>query len=556
MKLKFFICSNFKNRIMKKILLLSFGIFLSVLVFGQQIAKNYVVVETCTEDGCVYCPYAQNGLQYLMDNGYNVIPVHYHYSSSVGNSYGNARMGFYNIPGFPTSYFNGENEQVGGYSGTNNDYKNAYNAEIAKTTSFKCNVLSVYTANDLDYTVKVRIEKVADYSGTIKLITAVTENRVAHNWEGLTYVNYLQRTMVPDNNGTALSMNTGDVDTITLNFSIESSWNTDSLYFVAFVQDMGSKEILQADRKTMSVPAGNNNVIVKTVTYPQDGDVICERSLSPEFQIKNKGFDTLTSCDFILNINGENLDTLHWTGNLPFPEVTLITFDEVSYTQNETNSLTVTAVNPNGVDDDYPDNNEVSIDFTKSDGAPTIVYLDMNTGNWGFEISYALFDDQGVKIDSSGTLYGNQTVADTFELELDRCYYFEIYDSYGNGFNSDDGYCKLLSYSGNELVNISGDFGEISEYNFRTTSVAALRDVTNTNLSVYPNPVDNTLFVKFEDAGNYNVKLFNIAGAEVANRNITNANSTWFDVSSFPQGVYFLTIESATMNISKKVIIK
>jgi hypothetical protein len=167
-----------------------------------------------------------------------------------------------------------------------------------------------------------------------------------------------------------------------------------------------------------------------------------------------------------------------------------------------------------------------------------------------------LFDDQGVKIDSSGTLYGNQTVADTFELELDRCYYFEIYDSYGNGFNSDDGYCKLLSYSGNELVNISGDFGEELDYNFRTTSVAALRDVTNTNLSVYPNPVDNTLFVKFEDAGNYNIKLFNIAGAEVANRNITNANSTWFDVSSFPQGVYFLTIESATMNISKKVIIK
>ncbi len=543
---------------MKKVFLFFLGLILSLLTFGQQVAKNYVVVETCTEDGCGYCPYAQGGLQYLMDNGYNVIPLHYHYSGSVGNSYGNARMNYYNISGFPTSYFNGGNEQVGGYSGTNSDYVTAYNQEISKMSSFKCNVLSTFTSNEIDYTVKIRVEKVADYSGTVKLITAVTENQAPHNWEGLTYVNYLQRTMVPDNNGTALSMNTGDVDTIELNFSINAAWNTDSLFFVAFVQNMGNKEVLQADRKSMSVPAGTNNVILQTIADPNDGDVICETAIYPTITFKNKGTDTLKSCDFIVKINDDILDTVHWTGSMIFSEQKELTLDLVSYNQQDTNTLVVTAVNPNGVVDDYPDNNVASIDFFKSDETSTRIFLSMNTGQWGgSEISYALFDENGVKIDSNVSYSDFQDVVDTFNLDLNKCYYFELYDSYGNGFNNNTGYLKLTDKnSGLVLLNVEGDFGHEADFSFRPVEVAGIDDLTNIGVNIYPIPASNFINIDLKDVGNYSITIFDIDGKVVSRSKMNNAKTTNIDVQNLISGVYFIQISGSKLNVSQKIIIK
>ncbi len=539
---------------MKKIILFSLGLFLSVVVFGQQIAKKYVVVETCTEDGCPYCPDAQAGLEYLVDNGYNIVPIGYHYGN-YGNSDGNSRMSFYGLQYFPTSYFNGHRDDVGG-GNTTSRYVSDYNAVVGETSSFDVEIISLSSSNDIDFTAEVKIKKVADYSGTnLKLIALVTENRVDYSWEGVDHLSYIQRTMLPNYNGTAISLNTGDSTIIEFDFSIETDWEVDSLNFIAFVQDMGSKEILQVDKHTMSLPAGTNNVILQQIESPTDNESVCETGIYPTIMFKNKGSAELTECDFVTEINGEYLDTLHWTGNLASQFSMELTLDFVEYTQLDNNELRIFAMNPNGIADDYPENDTAVVNFVKSDETTTIVYLDMNTGNWGFEISYALFDTEGNKVDSSGTLFGNQAVLDTFNLELDKCYYFELYDSYGNGFNSEDGYCKLMNYRGVELVNFSGNFGDEVDYNFRTTTPAEIFTQNNAEISIYPNPVDNTLFVKFDNTGDYQVKLFNSKGQIVANKVVKNTQNTWVDVSALPQGIYFLTIEGVSLNSSRKIII-
>ncbi len=531
---------------MKKIFFVIFAVFMVFNLFAQQIPKNYVVIETCTEDGCPYCPYAQRGLDYMVNNHDDVIPVHYHYSSVVGNSYGDYRMlSFYNISGFPTSFFNGHVDVIGGWSGTNSDYEDAYNQVKDELTSFKCNIVEVVNPDDENITVKVRVEKVADYTGTnVKLITVVTENSAPHNWEGFDHVNYLQRTMVPNAYGTAVNLpNIGDVDTITLNFSIDHSWNIDSLNFVAFLQDMNSKEILQADRHTLALPYGNNNVRFLSFLYPAD-TVFWSDRIAATILVKNKGANELTSFEIEYWVNDGEHHTQQWTGSIPSLATGEINLDTISFTLLENDTLFVFLANPNDSVDEFAADNSGLFAFTRAKTTGTPLYLDMNTGAWGFEISYLLEmlpDGDTVKYFKSPS--GPLLVKDTFNLELNKCYKFHLFDSYGNGFNSDDGYCRVYTPQGEDLFYVSGDFGHEFWYAFEVTEYLGVKSFKS--LLLYPNPAQNELNI----SGNYGdvyARIFDITGKLLVNRTIPGNGK--IDISHLKSGVYLIKIFSAREN--------
>ncbi len=529
---------------MKKTLFIIVAILLTFNTFAQQVVKSHVLVETCTEDGCPYCPAAQQGLEYLVNQGYNVIPLHYHYSSNVGNSDGNARMSFYGVPGFPTSYFNGHVEDVGGGS-TESRYVNDYNSVKNETTSFIVSIDSIRSPDHVNYSVYVKVKKIASYSGTnIKLITAVTESSVDYHW-GPDHISYLQRGMYPNANGTAISLNEGDSTTIQLDFSISSEWNVDSLYFIAFAQDMSSKEVLNMDMQDLFAPVGQNNVGVFAIEEPQADQVICRRAISPVVIIKNYGLNDLTSCDIKTVINGDTVGTYHWTGTLAPAESATVSLDPMVYNQQENNTLEIIATNPNGTVDPELDDNTQTVSFVKSNETTNVVYLDMNTGQWGFEISYQLLDSAGNILAESGTLSGNQPVQDTFIVPLDQCAYFELYDSYGNGFNNDAGYCTLTDAYGNELFNVTGDFGYGTEYIYRaTTEYTDIENTKSTDFAVYPNPASKIVNIRFAKVGNYDVKIYSADGRLVRALDLSNSAMQSIDISSLPAGIYYVKTDN------------
>jgi len=55
--------------------------------------------------------------------------------------------------------------------------------------------------------------------------------------------------MVPDQNGTVVSFASGDTQVITLNFSVDTTWALENVEFIAFVEDMTAKEVLQTVKK-------------------------------------------------------------------------------------------------------------------------------------------------------------------------------------------------------------------------------------------------------------------------------------------------------------------
>ena len=69
------------------------------------------------------------------------------------------------------------------------------------------------------------------------------------------------------------------------------------------------------------------------------------------------------------------------------------------------------------------------------------------------------------------------------------------------------------------------------------------------NLSIYPNPTKSVLFTEgSEDL--ISLELFSISGRPLMQ--VINTNQ--LDISSFPNGVYFLKVNDGTTSVIKKII--
>ena len=76
----------------------------------------------------------------------------------------------------------------------------------------------------------------------------LTESNIPEAWQGLTELDYLERLMFPNGNGTPLDFSTNSSQSIDFNFLMEESWLIENSEIVYFIQDNDTKEILQADK--------------------------------------------------------------------------------------------------------------------------------------------------------------------------------------------------------------------------------------------------------------------------------------------------------------------
>ena len=77
-------------------------------------------------------------------------------------------------------------------------------------------------------------------------------------------------------------------------------------------------------------------------------------------------------------------------------------------------------------------------------------------------------------------------------------------------------------------------------------------DINTITVSMYPNPASETLTIEAPNQDVFNVSIFDIAGKKLFQTEQTSALMT-IDVSSFSQGVYFVTINDTQ---TKKLIIQ
>ncbi len=541
---------------MKKITLIIGSLLFVLMLNAQQVAKNLVVVEIGTGGWCPYCPGAAMGADDLVENGHSVAIIENHNGDPYATDFSDARNNYYTISSYPSALFNGQNVVPGGDHDQSmySYYLPRYNNAIDDLTSFEVE-MEVTSTDDSNFDVTVTINKVEDYAGT-NLVShlVITQSHIEYSWQGMDEFNFVNVAMFPNQNGTSLDFSTEDQIILDYNFDVLPEWVLEECEIIAFVQDNSSKEILQGRKADMYIPVGTNNVILDEIIVPAEG-LICETTLSPTVIIKNKGTENLTSLTIEYSVNGGDISTYNWTGDLEFATSEEVVLNLIPYSIENENTLEITALLPNGEIDDDASNNIQTHDFDKAVETTSRVFLDMNTGSsFAQNISWELENSAG-DILYSGSGYSSSTqVNETFNLDLDDCYYFTIFNSYNNGF-SINGYYILTDSEGTEVTMVEGDFGSSQTVPFGVIILAPVKEILNNSLSIYPNPATDLVHLNLEKTQDFDIKIYNITGKQILEKSYNNTNNVDINCSEFENGVYFLEINNGTTVVSRKITI-
>ena len=448
----------------------------------SQIERNLVIVELSTGTWCQYDPGAAMGVNDLAANGCKIGAIAYHNGDPFANNASNARNTYYNITGYPTAHFDGVLEVVGGdhTQSMYASYLPKYDQRIAVPSSFKINMTFSHVGTN--YTVNAQVIKLASYTGSnLVFQLALTESDIIYSWQGQTQLNFVERLMVPDQNGTALDFSTGDTINLMETFTMNSSWIPENCELVAFVQANSSKEILQGIKFSMAIPEFDNDIALTNVyNIPVK---TCDGIVTPEVKIKNKGANALTSAT--LNYEGNNgaVTTYNWTGSLGYLESAQFVLPAMTFAPGATNTFKIYTTSPNGAVDQNPSNDTITKTIGTAVASTNTVIMLLKLDANPSETSYEVLNSKNQVIDSHGSFTTpNATVKDTFYVTTGDCYRYVIHDAGGNGISG-----NFYTLRCGSTVVCSGAFtvGSMETAEFGVQSIGQpILSVTPTNQNV------------------------------------------------------------------------
>ncbi len=216
------------------------------------VERDLVLLEIGTGTWCGYCPGAAMGADDLVANGKQVGVIEYHGGDDYETPEATARLeSYYGITGYPTAWFDGVITVVGG-SATQTMYPTylpKYETRIAIPSLFTMSA-EYYNTGSNNYQVVIDAEMISEYpwlDNDIVIQAVLTESEIPENWGVMDEVNFVCRDMIPDQNGTDTDFGGSSTQTLTLDFTIPTSYEMQHLELIVFIQDNDTKEVLQAN---------------------------------------------------------------------------------------------------------------------------------------------------------------------------------------------------------------------------------------------------------------------------------------------------------------------
>ncbi|NQU31663.1 MAG: Omp28-related outer membrane protein [Bacteroidetes bacterium] len=534
------------------------------VAFSQQIPRENVLVEIGTGTWCQYCPGAAMGADDLVANGHDVVIIENHNGDSYTNTASNARNSYYNITGYPTTVFDGGSAYVGGSNTTSlyPQYLQRYNQKINIPTSFSIDIEGT-SAGFIDFNVDVTIEMVDPYAGSdIRLHCAITESDIEQNWQGMSHLNFVQRMMVPDHNGIPLDFSAGNVIVQNLSFGIETDWLPENCEFVIFLQEHGTKEVLNATKRDLMEFSNINDYDASLSKVSNIPEKSCTGSFAPSVLLRNNGNEDLTSLTISYQVNDGSLNTLDWTGTLAFLEEETVELPLVTFTPAEENSLMIYSENPNGNPDQFPLSDTIIDLIPEADITPTPLTLFFRCDNYPEETTWKLLDNEGSVVYEGGPYSTpGHTFTEEFILDDFSCYQFYVYDAGGNGLNS-PGFFALFHTSDNYIIQGSDDFDAVIGTDFTTDNSTGLDDqAMSSEVVVYPNPFSNYTNIAFttREVSHIRVNMYDAFGEIVYKTDegmITSGKQLIkIEGKEFINGIYIIQLLVNDQIITKKITI-
>mgnify|MGYP003341775667 FL=1 len=164
----------------------------------------------------------------------------------------------------------------------------------------------------------------------------------------------------------------------------------------------------------------------------------------------NLGLENLTSATLGVFVDGEELQSALWTGDLETYGIAEVAIDDIYFSGSSDFTVEITDAN-----DQNESNNSVPGFTEEAVESALLIHVEIMVDNWPQEIGWSITDDSGSVVESVSPGLIGGAEGDVFEwwvtLPEEGCYTFEITDSYGDGINgsiwgSIDGYCYVTSW--------------------------------------------------------------------------------------------------------------
>ena len=120
-------------------------------------------------------------------------------------------------------------------------------------TPFNLNIYGEQTREN--YLITLQVEKLAPVSyPNLAVHLALTESHIQYTWQGQTELNFVNRGMFPSWEGTVVDLAGAPlgITNVPVTVTKDPSWVNAQCEFVAWIQDLNTKEVLQANKVMLS----------------------------------------------------------------------------------------------------------------------------------------------------------------------------------------------------------------------------------------------------------------------------------------------------------------
>lgn len=501
---------------MKKVIF-TCTILFTFFALAAQIDREIVILEGGTGVNCPYCPGSAMALLDFYDAGDPVAAIEYHnyQTSQFNTSESGPRCSYYAIGGYPTMQFDGEWAEHEGGSQTQSMYSTYLPKVTQRMTMQTAFAVEISGSNVGDnYNIKVHVEKVGEYANsTLTVQLVLTESEIPYYWIGMSTVDFCQRIMVPDVYGTQITLdNVGDDVDVELSFTFNDSWDINTCELIAFVQDESNKEVLHGDAK-----------MITNLAPP-------EPTFVAGFYSEETGFCATPAVGYFHSDCIGDPVTWSWTFEGGIPETSLVENPVITYLDE--GSYNVQLIISDGVEWDTL----LLEKYIHVDGIPDVSWNEVPelcNEDWS---PYELTEGQPY-----GGLYSGDYVFDGMYFDpqgLDAGQYPVTY--------------TYMNEAGCE---------NSEDYNIEVVNCVGIGEKEVVSMELYPNPTTGLIYLTLsaDKFNNANIRVIDAVGKEVYREGGLNVNGTFeisIDLSSQPQGIYFVTVSGENQRVSQKIFVR
>ena len=313
-----------------------------------------------------------------------------------------------------------------------------------------------------------------------------------------------------------------------------------------------------------------NDVEVYDVINPNNWEYYSRKNpicKDPEIIIRNNGADTLRTLKIEYNVSGGNSRIYNWEGSLAphhKENIHLPATSDHFWLGDGSNKFIVKVSYPNGVLDEYQDNDVYETHYTMPDILEQQLIFEYKTNNQPERYHLIIKDLNDNVVLEKSDLEPSTLYRDTLTLNLD-CYHLELTDTENMGLSywaypgQGSGYFRIRNIDNDIIKYFGSDFGHSINYAFRVGETMFVQEPVPENfIEVFPNPSSDYVTIRSSHLdGRYQVKIITLDGKTVFEQDFEgDIMNQKIVVSDFAKGMYLITINHSEGFRNQKLVIE